>query len=47
MHGMWPNYSNGSWPASCYHAHSYSDKDISKDVLDDLNDRWIGLFSSV
>eukprot|EP00828_Plagiopyla_frontata_P024289 TRINITY_DN3101_c0_g1_i1.p1 TRINITY_DN3101_c0_g1~~TRINITY_DN3101_c0_g1_i1.p1 ORF type:complete len:281 (-),score=28.75 TRINITY_DN3101_c0_g1_i1:109-951(-) len=48
MHGLWPNYNNGSWPQFCgsLASDAYSDSKIESSLLTQLNQEWVGLYSS-
>ena len=47
MHGLWPNYDDGSYPSFCgsLSSDAYSDSKVSSTVLTWLNANWVGLYS--
>ncbi|EFJ52050.1 S-like RNase, partial [Volvox carteri f. nagariensis] len=45
IHGLWPNYSNGSWPQFCTPEDKF-DEDQLEDLMDDLEVEWPSTFFS-
>lgn len=45
MHGMWPNSNDGSSAENCL-ANNYDESQFSSNILSELNNDWVGLYSS-
>nr|BAA95359.1 S-like RNase [Volvox carteri f. nagariensis] len=45
IHGLWPNYSNGSWPQFCTPEDKF-DEDQLEDLMDDLEVEWPSVYDS-
>lgn len=44
IHGLWPNYANGSWPAFCNPSYPFTEKEIT-DLLPQMNMVWPDVLS--
>merc|ERR1711907_312387 len=45
VHGLWPNYENGKWPAFCNSSYPFDENEI-EDLLPVMNERWPDVLSS-